>query len=373
MDFDLSDEQAMLRDSAERFMRENYSLQSRRTRAAEGAHFDHALWRRFAEMGWLGLPISEKFGGLGGSEIDVFVLMTALGRALSVEPIITSSILCGSLLEGSDLPGRVGLLERICAGELRIALAHLEASERVEEALPRRTSACLDENGWTVSGDKRLVLDGDSADAFVITASSSRDPDMMLMLIDRQASGVAVTGYPLIDGARAADVSLQKVRVPSSAVLMSGEDAKRLLEHSLARATLAYLGQALGSMEACLDICSAHLKNRVQFGQPLSKFQVVQHLMVDMLLATHQARSSIYSALATATSDRTARLRALSSAKVTVGAAAQLVSRSGVQLHGGYGIADEYEISHHYRRLMVIEKLFGDSQWHSRRLADFVF
>jgi alkylation response protein AidB-like acyl-CoA dehydrogenase len=372
MDFDLSDEQAILRDSAERFVRENYSLQSRRARAAEGAPFDRGIWQRFAEMGWLGLPISEKFGGLGGSEIDVFVLMTALGRALSVEPIVTSSILCGSLLEGSGSPARAALLERMCAGELRLALAHLEPSERVEEALPRRTSARLDEDGWIVSGDKRLVLDGDSADAFVITASSSRDPHMMLMLIDRQASGIAVTGYPLIDGARAADVSLQEVRVPSSAVLMSGGDAKRLLEHGLARATLAYLGQALGSMEACLDICSAHLKNRVQFGQPLGKFQVLQHMMADMLLATHQARSSIYFALAAATAEGTARFRALSSAKVTVGEAAQLVSRYGVQLHGGYGIADEHEISHHYRRLLVIEKLFGDSVWHSQRLADFV-
>ncbi len=372
MDFDLTDEQTMLRDSAERFVRDHYLMQPRRTRLAEGVGIDRKAWEHFAQMGWLGLPIGEDWGGLGGSETDIFILMTALGRGLSVEPIVTSSILCGALLEGSTLAARGEMLERLCAGELLVALAHLETGERVEESLPRRTSALATPEGWSLSGEKMRVLDGDSADAFIVTATQEGDSGLMLVWVERNAPGVVVEGYPLIDGARAADVSLRQVRVPSAAVLSVGEEAKSLLDQGLARATLAYLGQALGSMEGCLEICSAHLKSRVQFGQSLSQFQVLQHLMVDMLLATHQARSSIYGALAAASSEQGARLRAISSAKVMVGEAAQLVSRHGVQLHGGYGITDEYEISHHFRRLMVIEKLFGDSEWHSRRLVEGV-
>jgi alkylation response protein AidB-like acyl-CoA dehydrogenase len=323
-------------------------------------------------MGWLALPISEEFGGLGGSDIDVFILMAALGRGLSVEPIITNSVLCASLIEGSEMTARAETLKRMCEGEHVAALAHLESGERADEVAPRRTSAVPDEGGWIVSGEKMLVLDGDSADAFVVTASCPQNSQMILLLIARDSPGVQVTGYPLIDGARAADVSFKGVRVSSAGHLRSGEDAMRLLENGLARATLAYLGQALGSMEACLDICSEYLKSRVQFGQPIGKFQVLQHLMVDMLLATHQARSSIYFALSASAADRATKLRAVSSAKIMVGEAAQLVSRYGVQLHGGYGITDEYEISHHFRRLMVIEKLLGDSEWHSQRLAGFI-
>jgi alkylation response protein AidB-like acyl-CoA dehydrogenase len=369
MDFDLSEEQAMLRDSAERFVREQYSTEKRRARAASGAGMDRTVWSRFAELGWLALPIAEDCGGLGGSDADVVVLMSALGRGLAIEPYVTSAILCGSLIAGSNWEGRREILRRMAAGELQVAFAHLEPGERVEQAAARATSFHNDGDRLIISGDKILVLDAPSADGFVVTAASPGSTDPALVFVESRREGLTLRDYPLIDGSRAADLQLRDVVVHSSAVLAAGGGAQRLIEEALARATLGYLAQAVGSMEACVELSADYLKKRVQFGQPIARFQVLQHMLVEMLLAAHQARSSLYCSLAHVAADCTSRSSALSSAKVVIGDACQVVSRNGLQLHGGYGITDEFAISHHYRRLMVIEKLFGDPKWHCERLA----
>jgi len=370
MDFDLSEEQTMLRDSAERFVREHYSIEKRRAQASSGVGMDRKIWSRFAELGWLALPIAEDLGGLGGNDADILVLMTALGRGLATEPYVTSAILCGTLIAGSDWAGRREILQRMAAGDLQVAFAHLESGERVEQAAERSTISYFDADRMIIFGKKTMVLDAPSADAFVVTTALPGRQGLSLVFVERNREGLDLRDYPLIDGSRAADLRLQDVAVPSSAALATGAEAERLIEEALARATLGYLAQAVGSMEACVELCADYLKKRVQFGQPIARFQVLQHMLVEMLLAAHQARSSLYGLLAHIAADRTARSRAVSSAKVTIGDACQVVSRMSLQLHGGYGITDEYAVSHHYRRLMVIEKLFGDTKWHSERLAN---
>jgi alkylation response protein AidB-like acyl-CoA dehydrogenase len=180
-----------------------------------------------------------------------------------------------------------------------------------------------------------------------------------------------MTTYPLIDGSQAADLHFFDVSITSDALIAEGAEAISLLDAALDRATVALLGQAVGSMEACLDICSSYLKERKQFGQPLGNFQALQHMAADMLVATHQSRSILYHAIAQIDEQPSLRSRAVSAAKVIIGNALQLVSKHGIQIHGGYGLTDEYAIGHHYRRLIVLEKLYGDIEYHARRLVDF--
>lgn len=368
MDFNISDMQRMLLDSAERFLEDRYTLEHRRSLRETDDGLDREAWNNFAQLGWLGLAIAEEKGGLGGSVEDVAVLSTALGSKLVTEPFASSAVLAVHLLSGIEGP-HGDLLTSIAAGEQRVALAHDERDERYDYSGRRTTTLTRQGNGLSLTGKKMLVLDAPSADKLIVSAAMEGDDGMFLILVDADAKGVHSSPYPLIDGSRAADIRFEAVQLSPDAVLAQGDAATILLGEAVDRATLALLAQAVGSMEACLRICSDYLKERHQFGQPIGKFQALQHIMADMFVATHQSRSALYQALAKANGGAAKRARALSLAKLTIGEASQLVSRQGIQLHGGYGVTDEYEISHHYRRLMVIEKSYGDVDHHSRRLA----
>ena len=180
------------------------------------------------------------------------------------------------------------------------------------------------------------------------------------MLAPAADAGIVRQDYALHDGSRAADIRFDGVVLPADAVVASGPEAETLLALALDRARIVLAAQAVGSMEAMLDICSAYLKERNQFGQPIGSFQALQHIMADMFVAAHQARSALYFALSQADTDAGQRRRAVGLACINIGEAGQLVSRQAVQLHGGYGVTDEYEVSHHYRRQLVLEKQYGD-------------
>jgi alkylation response protein AidB-like acyl-CoA dehydrogenase len=368
VDFNYSDMQRMLLDSAERYLDDVYTLEHRRSLRASEDGLDRDAWRTFAELGWLALAIPEDQGGLGGSMEDVAVLSTALGSKLVTAPFVSSSVLAVHLLAGAQ-GEHTELLGSIGAGETRVALAHDEPGERYEYSSERKTSISRSGNGLSLSGRKMLVLDAPSADKLIVTATMEGEDGLVLALVDPGADGVDSSPYPLVDGSRAADVRLDSVQLAPEAILAQGAAASDLFAEAVDRASLALLAQAVGSMEACLQICSSYLKERHQFGQPIGKFQALQHIMADMLVATHQARSALYQALSNMAGPPAERARSLSLAKLTIGEASQLVSRQGIQLHGGYGVTDEYEISHHYRRLMVIEKSYGDIDFHVRRLS----
>lgn len=372
MNFDYADEQIMLRDSAEKVVRNLCTLERRRARIACGAGFDPDMWSQAAELGWLALCVPEAEGGLGGSITDVALLMIELGRGMACDPMISSAVLCASLLGDSNWSGRKTWLERIMSGEARLAFSHLESGERFEQLAPRATTIKPTTDGYVLSGTKLLTLDGDGADAYLVSASTG-DNELIIALVRQDAPGVSIDAYTLIDGSRAADFTFDKVAVDELDIVAHGASAASLIEDALARASIASLGAAIGSMETCLEICSDYLKTRQQFGQPIGKFQALQHIMADMLVATHNARSSLYHALSAFADAKSKRAAAIASAKLGIGQAGLMVSRSGVQLHGGYGVTDEYAISHHYRFQMALEKRFGDSQTHAAKLADLLF
>lgn len=374
MNFDKNETQTMLIDSAARLIKTRSSVEKWRARRTNPNGFDAAAWAQFAELGWLALPIPEDAGGLSGSPEDVALLMVELGKGLVIEPYVSTVLLCGHILDvGAPGKQRETLLAEIAAGDVLLALAHAETTDRYETATPRATSARNQNGSYRLSGNKMLVLDGPAADQFLVTASVDNMAGTAIFLVPKTAAGVSLSPYPLIDGSHAADLMLDQVELPKEALIVAGDTGAEVLAEATDRASVALVAQAVGSMESCLEICGAYLKERKQFGQPLANFQVLQHMSVDMLVAAHQTRSIVYQALSYMNGTAADRARAVSSARIVAAQAMQTVSRLGIQLHGGYGVTDEYAISHHYRRLLVIEKMYGDTEFHTTRLADFAF
>ena len=366
MDFNLSEEQRQLRDGAARFIREQYPFEKRR-RLAEERGFSPRMWEQFAELGWLALGLPEEVGGLGCSFVESALLAEEFGRGLVLEPFVTTTVLCARLVERSTaFAHRATVLGEVAEGKLILALAHAETQGRYSLQAPRTTAAPSDAGAWRLSGLKTLVAGAPFAQRLIVSAT--HDGETALFLVDAQTPGLTLRPYALIDGTRAADVVLDNVAVPAGDVLCRGAETVGILEDALDRANLALAAEALGCMEAVMEITSEYLKTRQQFGQPIGHFQALQHRMSEMFVEAQEARSAVYRGLAAIdTGDLSERCTAVSAARVSVSAAGRMIGEQGIQLHGGIGMTDEYSVGHYYKRLLVIEKLFGDSDWHLDR------
>lgn len=370
MEFEKSEIQTMLLDSAERLLGERAGVEYWREQRHGPDGFDRERWAQFAELGWLALPLPEAAGGLDGTLEDIALLNIELGKVLATEPYVSTAVLCAHMLaHGED----EALLASVADGGLLMALAHQEAGRDPLAVEGLATSARRVAGGFVLSGAKIMVLDAPSAGKLVVSATMAGEEGTALFLVDRGAEGVALDAYPLVDGTRAADIRFADVPLPADALIACGTDGAALLSAAIDRASVAMLAQAVGSMEACLTLCGDYTSERQQFGVAIGSFQAIQHMLADMFVAAHQARSMLYHVIAASYGDAATRSAALSAAQIVIGEAAQLVSRNGIQVHGGYGLTDEYAISHHYRRLMTIEKLHGDIERHTRRLGDHIF
>ena len=367
MDFNLTEEQQMLRDGAERFVREQYDFETRRALVKSGGSFSPDNWQQFADLGWLALGLPEDCGGFGLDFVEVAVVMQELGRGLVLEPVISSSVLSARVIDraGNDVH-RNDLLPQIAAGELRVALAYSEAGGRF--ALDKvDTQAERSGEGYSLSGRKFMVFDAPLAHKFIVTARIPGTENICLFLVDAEAEGVVRNEYQLIDGTRAADVRFDNVKLPKEALLVDKESALSVLEEALDRAILAQIAEAIGAMEAVMEITAEYLKDRKQFGQSLGKFQALQHRMAEMLIQVENARSMLYRGLAHLDGDAHSRKSAISAAKAVTAEAAKFVGAQGIQLHGGIGLTDEYSIGHYFKKLTVFEKAFGDIEHHTAR------
>ncbi|MES2258531.1 MAG: acyl-CoA dehydrogenase [Pseudomonadota bacterium] len=371
MDFTLSNEQKMLVDGARRYLRERYSLEARRAASRTDDGFSRQHWERFAEFGWLALPIAEDCGGMGGSPADVALLMEQLGAALVAEPVVDSVILCGTLLaQAGDRPLAQALLTDIGSGAAIVALAHVEQEGRCEYDTPVATSALPGADGWKLHGIKHRVFHGASADKVLVSARLEGGSEMGLFIVDANSDGLQVNSYELIDGTRAADLRLQGVRVPAGALILRGDGVAQALARACDQAVLAMSSAAIGSMEAVMAMTADYLKTRVQYGQPLARFQALQHRMAEMFVETDQARSIVCHALAAFDGgDGEQVQRAISAAKSLVARACRFVTGQGIQLHGGIGTTEEYAVGHHYRAMLTFDYRFGDASFHLDRSA----
>ena len=374
MDLSLSDDQKLLKETVERLMQDNYDIDRRRKYSAEPTGYSADNWRQMAELGLLGLPFEEEYGGFGGSAVDVMVVMEALGSGLAVEPFLATVILCGGLLQDSGTEAQKAThLSVIASGERTFALAHSEPQARYALADVTAQAAAAGD-GFTLTGHKCVALYGDSADWLIVSARTAGTPrdagGITLFLVAADAAGVEVTGYQTVDGQRAADVVLNGVSITAGAVVGPLGEGLPIIERAVDRAIGALAAEAVGVMDKINALTLDYSKNRQQFGRAIGEFQVVQHRMTDMLMETEQARSMAQIAAMTLDRDDDARARELAGVKARLGKAGRFVGQESIQLHGGMGMTDEMTIGHYFKRLTMIDRTFGDTDHCMRRYAD---
>jgi alkylation response protein AidB-like acyl-CoA dehydrogenase len=366
MDFNHSEEQVLLGDALRRFLGERYDLEHRRRVIAGDHGWSRERWADYARFGWLALRVPEEHGGLGFGAVETTLVMEEMGRAMALEPVLGSAVLCTQLLQACHVPLAARLLPGLALGEVVLSLAHLE-DDLQHRGGKLQSSAVGEGSGWRLQGRKMLALGAAEATHLVVTAR--RKGALALFVVESDRAGVSFRQYRLVDGRAAADVILEDVAVSDNDLLASGEMAEAALDEALDWAVLGAMAEALGGMEACQEITSDYVKTRVQFKQPIGKFQALQHLMADMFVDTQEARSILYAALS-AMSDAPARRRqVVAAAQVVISEAGRRVTAQGLQMHGGYGMTDEYRVSHHFRQLLVLGKMFGDSAAGFDRMA----
>lgn len=375
MDFDLTDEQSLLKDTAQRWASDTYpGIEQLAAARAEHLGFAETKWAELAELGLLGLPFAEADGGFGGGPVETQVVMEALGRALAPEPYLASVILGGGAvrLAGSEAQ-KAALLPGLIDGTARLAFAHSELQARYD-LNDVATSARAVEGGFRLDGRKSVVLNADAAKTLVVSARTSGDrrdeTGITLFVVPVDAAGLTLEAYATQDGGRAADVLLSDVFVPADAVLGTVGAGLPVVERVVEGAIAALCAEAVGLMEALNELTVEYLKTRKQFGVAIGSFQALQHKAVDMFVALEQARSmALYAAMMVEAEDPAERRVALSAAKVQINRSARFVGQTAVQLHGGIGMTMEYIGAHHFRRLAMIELMFGDTPYHQRRVA----
>jgi alkylation response protein AidB-like acyl-CoA dehydrogenase len=368
MDLTLSDEQRLLRESADRFVSETYTADHRRRIANDPLGFSAEIWKQFAELGWLALPIPEAYGGLGGSAIEIGILMEAFGRGLVAEPYLSTVVIAASLIyECGTEAQKQALLPKIADGSLYLAFAHSERQARFDLA-DVRTTAKKSSDGWRLDGQKTAVLDGCAAGQIIVSARVD-DGKLCLFLVPQRARGLALRDYPRLGGGRACNLELDGVELPADALLGDGSDALPVIEAVVDRAMAALGAEAVGIMQTLLDQTLEYTKMRKQFGRPLSANQVIRHRLADMAMQCDEARSMALRAALMASAEPVARSRAASGAKAKIGKCARFVAEQSVQLHGAMGVTEELDIGAYFKRLLAFDTLFGGSAHHYRRHA----
>ncbi|HXT79863.1 MAG TPA: acyl-CoA dehydrogenase family protein [Acetobacteraceae bacterium] len=377
MDFEPSEDQRLLLESVSRLLADTYSFAQRKTYIAKPEGYSTEMWSKFAELGLLGLPFGEEYGGFGGGAQEIMLVMQAFGRVLVLEPYLPTVVLAGTAIRmAGNAAQKQALLTAIAEGSLKMAFAHGERQARYD-LTDVVTTAKRNGAGWVLDGSKTVVSHGEAADKIIVSARTSGDrhdaDGITLFIVDTSAQGVARRGYATRDETRAADVSLSNVAVSDADVL--GEVGKGLpiIEGVIEAGIAAIAGETVGAMEAMNEMTLEYSKTRVQFGQPIGSYQVVQHRLADMFMTQEQGRSmAMLATVAVDNADPAERAHDIATAKVGIGQAGRYVSQSAVQMHGGIGMTEEYAVGHYFRRCMVNERLFGDPAYYLQKLAEEV-
>jgi len=374
MDFDLNEEQRLLKESLERLTSDRYAFEQRKNYAQNAEGWSRKLWAQYAELGLLGLPFAEQHGGSAGGPVETMIVMEAFGRALTLEPYLATVVMGGGFLRhGGNAEQCSNLVPKIADGSLTIAFAHTERQSRYD-LHDVETRAARDGSGWVIDGEKGVVLHGDTADRLIVTArigGGRRDRDGIgVFLVDCKAAGVSRRGYPTQDGLRAAELSLANVKVGPEGVLGEPGSALALIERVADEAIAAMCAEAVGAMATMHELTVDYLKTRRQFGREIGSFQILQHRAVDMLIALEQARSmAMFATMMAAEENVSERRNAVSAAKVQIGRSGKFIGQQAIQLHGGIGMTMEYKVGHYFKRVTMIDTMFGDADHHLRQLA----
>lgn len=377
MDFNLSDEQQMLRDGLGKFLSARYTLAGSRSAAKTGDGWQPEIWNAFAqELGILGATLPESVGGSGGGPVEAMVIAEELGRALVIEPYVDTVVVAGGLLRRAGGEAATAVLEHIAEGSAVVAVAVTEsASGDHWEGLSTQAIKDGDSDDWVLTGSKTVVMSAPLATHLLIAARTGGEPGdqqgIALFLTEFDAAappaGLKVHGYRTIDDRRAADLVFDGLRLPAAALI--AEDAWPSLARARDEGAAAVCAEAVGAMRTVLADTVEYCKQRQQFGAPIGSFQVLQHRMVDMHMEVEQSVAAAYLAVLNIDAEPHTRARAVSAAKATVGRAARFVGQNAVQLHGGMGMTEELAIGHYFKRLTALQYEFGSTDHHRTRYA----
>jgi pimeloyl-CoA dehydrogenase small subunit len=375
MDFDLSEEQRLLKESVDGLLTDSYDFDARKKYMKEKGGWSKAVWDKLAEQGLLGLPFTEADGGFGAGGVETMIVMEALGKALVLEPYLATVVIGGGFLRhgGSDAQ-KAAHVPGIIDGSKTFAFAQLEKNSRYD-LHDVATTAKKKGSGWVIDGEKFVVLNGENADTLVVTARTKgerRDRSGVgVFLVPSNAKGVTKKSYPTQDGLHAADITFTGVEVEGSAAIGNPEDGLALIERVVDDARTALCAEAVGLMDESLKTTVEYIKTRKQFGVAIGTFQSLQHRASDMFVAVEQARSmSMFATMASEFDDAKERAKAIAAATVQIGKSAKFVGQQSIQLHGGIGMTQEAKIGHYFKRLTMIENTFGDTDYHLRRVTD---
>ena len=374
MDFSFSEEQTLLRNSVSKYLADNYKFEDFKKISRTEPGFSAKNWKQFAELGLMAAPLPEAYGGLGGGAVDTMVVMQEFGRALVVEPYVSTVVVGGGFLgHGGNEAQKEEWLNKIAAGETIIAFAFAEPQGRFNYA-DLVTTAKKNSANYVLNGQKAVVLGGPWADTLIVTARTGggqRDAKgVSVFLVDKKSKGITTRDYPTIDGLHASEITFENVEVPAANLIGTADDGLALIEQVTDEAIAAHASEAVGAMKVLVDATVEYSKTRKQFGVPIGKFQVLQHRMVDMFMNSEQSSSITYMVTLKLSESEVERKKAASAAKVQIGKSGRFIGQWAVQIHGGMGMTDELNVGHYFKRLTMLDTLYGNVDHHLKRYAD---
>lgn len=374
MNFELNDEQLALRDSLARLLGDVYGFEKRRAIAASATGWSLPAWQQLAALGLTALPLPQAHGGFGGGAADLMTVMQELGKALVLEPFLSSIVLGATAVRlAADEVLQVQLLPDVASGELRLAWAHDEEAAR-HAPLWIETRARQQDGQWLLDGAKCNVLHTPSAHRFVVSARTAGEPGdahgVALFHVDARAAGIACRAHRLVDDTPAGELRFNAARAQPLGDPHDGAAALRALEGTLAMGTAAVCADAVGAMETAYALAIDYLGTRRQFGRAIGENQALRHRAAEMLVALEMSRSmAMVAAVAADDLDAPGARADLARAKLVIGRHARALCHAAVQLHGGIGMTEEYAVGHCLRRVTLIDQLFGDVEAQAMRLA----
>ena len=363
MNLDYNDEQNMLLEQIQKFCESEYDFYKREEIVKSSNDFDENVWNLFAEQGWLSMPFSEQSGGLGFGPIELSILFEEFGKALVIEPYLSTVVLSGTLLDKSTFSEKNDLIEKICAGSIHISLAYAEVDNGYDYLNPSTT---LDSK-FVLNGTKTLVLNGSNAEKIIVTCTN--DDTLNIVLLDANTPGVSINSFSTVDGQSCSEISFENVKLDKSNIIATDNDAENLLKETINLATLCICAEAVGCMESCYHKTLEYTKGREQFGQPISGFQVLQHRMVDMFIESELAKSLLIKAMLEVNNRSDEMYKHVSALKSYVGKSGKLSAKEAVQLHGGMGVSEEMMIGHYLKKMISIDALFGNADYHLKTFS----
>jgi len=374
MNFDFTEEQTLLNNMVTSFVRDNYDWETRCSIVKTEEGWKQENWSQFAELGLLGVPFSEDHGGLGGSPTDLMIVMEQFGKGLVVEPYLPSVILAGGLITNLGSKEQTDqIVPKIISGDQRYVFAYAEHQSRFD-LFDVKTSAAKDGDSYVINGLKSVVFGAGAATHIIIAARTSGDQrskkGITLFMTEIGSEGITLQNYPTIDEYRASEVIIENLKVSKDAILGKVDEAYDVIEEEVDKSTIAACSEALGILEVLKDATTDYCKNRKQFGQPISKNQVIQFRLVDMMMEYEQAKSILYMAITSDLSNPDERRKTVSALKSRMGKAIKFVGENAIQLHGGMGMTEEYMISHYFKRATMIGVLFGNVDYHMKRFIE---